>query len=95
MGVGTIPPTAEAEGVDKARYVAAAGLVHGDGATVVFRIEVLDSGEIGRIEVDVSSRDPRIDEAAMAYLRAWHWRSGTHNGEPRSMWIRLGVRFDA
>jgi TonB family protein len=94
MGVGTVPPTAESAGVSKAAYVAAAGLVPGDGATVVLRIEVLDSGEVGRVEVDVSSRDPRIDEAAMAYVRAWHWRSGTRNGEPQSMWIRLGVRLD-
>jgi len=76
-------------------YVEKAALVPGQGATVVLRIEVLDTGAPGRIEVDVSSGSAQVDEAAVGYARAQRWYAGRMAGAPRTMWIRWAVRLQA
>jgi TonB family protein len=65
----------------------------GEGATVVLRIEVLESGDPGRIEIDASSGSQQVDQAAVDYARIQHWYAGRANGTPRPMWVRWGVRL--
>ncbi len=76
-------------------YLQRAGLRPGQGATVVLRIEVLESGDPGRIEVDASSGSGQVDQAAIDYARIQHWYAGRVNGAPRRMWIRWGVHLQA
>lgn len=76
-------------------YLQQAGLSAGEGATVVLRVEVLESGDPGRIEIDASSGSRKIDQAAVDYARTQHWYAGRVNGAPHSMWIRWGVRLQA
>lgn len=76
-------------------YVREAALAPGQGATVVLRVEVLDTGKPGRIEVDVSSGNAGIDEAAVGYARTQRWYAGRTTGAPRTMWIRWAVRLQA
>jgi len=61
----------------------------------VLRIEVLDTGEPGRIEVDASSGSAQVDQAAINYARTLHWYAGRMDGTPHAMWIRWGVRLQA
>jgi len=76
-------------------YIREAALSPGHGATVVLRVEVLETGEPGRIEVDVSSGDARADQAAVDYARVQRWFAGRITGVPSTMWIRWAVRLQA
>jgi TonB family protein len=91
-----VAPTLEGDGRSGIQpYLRQAGLTRGEGATVVLRIEVLASGEAGRIEVDASSGSRQVDAAAVSFARIQHWYAGRVNGTPRAMWIRWGVRLQA
>jgi TonB family protein len=81
--------------LDMSAYTRQAALLPGEGATVVLRIEVLASGEAGRIEIDTSSGSHQVDEAAITYARTRHWNAGRMNGAAQGMWIRWGVRLQA
>lgn len=91
-----VAPTLQGDGRSGIQpYLQQAGLRRGDGATVVLRIEVLESGDPGRIEIDISSGNRQVDQAAMDYARIQHWYAGRANGVPRPMWVRWGVRLQA
>jgi TonB family protein len=93
LGVGTMPPTPDDGAIDPTQFARRAGLLAGEGATVVLRVEVLGSGELGRIEVDVSGGTDEVDRAAIAYMRAVTWTGGMIEGVPATIWIRWGVRL--
>jgi TonB family protein len=89
-----VAPTLQGDGRSGIQpYLQQAGLRPGEGATVVLRIEVLDSGDPGRIEIDASSGSQQVDQAAVDYARIQHWYAGRANGAPRPMWVRWGVRL--
>lgn len=81
--------------VNLAPYIAQAALLPGEGATVVLRIEVLATGEPGRIEIDASSGSRQVDQAAIDYAKQLHWYAGRTGDNPQFMWIRWGVRLQA
>jgi hypothetical protein len=74
-------------------YVKRAGLSPGQGATVVLRVEVLETGEAGRVIVEVSGGSRPIDEAAVEYAQAQRWYAGRVGGVPRRVWIRWAVHL--
>jgi TonB family protein len=89
-----VAPTLQGDGRSNIQpYFQRTGLSPGQGATVVLRVEVLESGDPGRIEIDGSSGNGQIDAAAVDYARMQHWYAGRVNGAPHSMWIRWGVHF--
>jgi TonB family protein len=81
--------------VDSSIFVQRAALSPGEGATVVFRIEVLEDGSAGQITIDVSSGSAQIDEAALEFARAHRWIPAVVAGIPKAMWIRWSVRLQA
>ena len=94
-GVGTMPPHADDAVPDAAPYARDAGLKPGEGATVVLRLEILGSGELDRVDIDVSGGRAEIDQAAIAYARAIQWNGGMIDGRPVTIWIRWGIRLQA
>jgi len=91
----TVPPyPAESQAVRAAEFAHGAGLNYGSGATVVLRVEVHGGGLVGRVEIDASSGNRRIDQAAVAYVRALKWVGGRIDDKPETIWIRWGVRLD-
>jgi protein TonB len=78
-----------------APFLVQAALLPGEGATVVLRIEVLATGEPGRIDIDTSSGSRQVDQAAMDYAREHRWYAGRVGSSSQSMWIRWGVRLQA
>jgi TonB family protein len=91
-----VAPTLQGDGHSGIRpFLQQAGLLPGEGATVVLRVEVLESGAPGRIEIDASSGSRQADQAAVSFARIQHWYAGRVNGAPRRMWIRWGVRLQA
>jgi TonB family protein len=95
IGVGTMAPHAENGSLDSSPFARAAGLRPGEGATVVLRVEVLGSGDVGRVEIDVSGGSADIDRAAVAYARLLPWVGGMIDGRPATLWIRWGVRLES
>ena len=94
-GVGTMAPRPEGELGDPSPFAQRAGLAEGEGATVVLRVEVYGSGDVGRIEVDVSGGSEPVNAAAISYVRSLPWSGGRVDGQPATMWIRWGVRLQA
>jgi periplasmic protein TonB len=76
-------------------FIAQAALLPGEGATVVLRIEVLATGEPGRIDIDTSSGSHQVDQAAIDYARQHRWYAGRVGDHAESMWIRWGVLLKA
>jgi TonB family protein len=95
-GASSVAPTLQGSpSRDVASYAQQAALSPGEGATVVLLIEVLESGDPGRIEIDTSSGSRQVDQAAMDYARTRHWYAGRLNGQAHPTWIRWGVRLQA
>jgi len=93
-GAGVSAPLPRSETTsDMHAYVTQAALLPGEGATVVLRVEVLTTGEPGRIEVDVSSGSDQVDQAAVGYARTQSWYAGRVGNVPQVMWIRWPVRL--
>jgi len=92
LGVGTMPPHPDDAAIDPAPFARQAGLQPGDGATIVLRLQVLWTGDVGDVEVDVSSGAPAIDRAAIDYARAIPWIGGMIDGRPQTIWIRWGLQ---
>ena len=88
-----MPPHPDDAVVDPVPFAREAGLSPGEGATVVLRLEVLGTGELGRVEVDVSGGTLEIDRSAIAYVKALPWLGGMIDGRPSIIWIRWGVRL--
>jgi TonB family protein len=72
-----------------------AGIPHGLGVTVVLRVEIRSTGAVGRVQVDVSGGLRQVDQAAIAYVRSLHWVAGRVDDQPKTLWIRWGVRLEA
>ena len=63
-----------------------------EGQTVL-RVEVLQSGKVGQIEVATSSGFDVLDEAALRSVRDWIFVPGTKNGIRIDQWVMVPVRF--
>lgn len=87
------PRVDELQTVDEDAFSRMAGLLAGESAIVVLRIEVLASGRTGRVVVDVSSGRQAVDAAAIAMAREKKWIAGVVRGEAHDAWIRIGIRL--
>jgi hypothetical protein len=92
--VSVAPQWDDSSAVDITPYAQAAGLLPGEGATVVLRLEVLPDDELGQVFIDTSSGSPHVDEQAARFARAQRWISGIDQGTSTSMWIRWAVRLE-
>jgi len=63
-----------------------------EGRTVL-RVEVLESGKVGRIEIATSSGFEVLDKAALGSVKDWMFFPGTRNGKKTKQWVIVPVRF--
>lgn len=61
--------------------------------TVILRVEVLQNGHIGNVELVQSSGFARLDEAAIREARHWRMKPGTRDGVPVVMWKEVPITF--
>lgn len=80
---------------DVTPYAKLGGLLPGESAVVVLRVEILPDGTTGDIQVDVTSGSDQVDQAAAAYARLLIWLPGTFHGTGQRTWIRHAVRLAA
>jgi TonB family protein len=92
LGLGRMVahPTAR---IDPAMIGAAAGLLAGEQATVVLRVEILPSGEVGQVVTELSSGSRAVDAAVEEYVRTLNWVAGRADGRPEAQWIRWGIQL--
>jgi protein TonB len=63
-----------------------------EGRTLL-RVEVLESGSVGRIEIADSSGFEVLDKAALRSVKGWAFVPGTRNGETIDQWVIVPIRF--
>jgi TonB family protein len=90
----TPPRPADDQPISPREFARRAGVRPGIGATVVLRVEVRGNGAVGQVAVDVSGGTALVDKAAIACVRAMRWVAGQRDGQPQTLWVRWGVRFD-
>ncbi len=64
-----------------------------EGRTLL-RVEVLESGNVGQIEIAESSGFDVLDKAALKSVEEWTFIPGTRNGKEIRQWVDVPVRFD-
>lgn len=60
---------------------------------VILRVEVLENGGVGRIEVATSSGSAVLDQAATQSAKSWFFSPAVKDGRPVSQWVFIPVRF--
>ncbi len=63
-----------------------------EGRTVL-RVEVLESGKVGQIEIAASSGFEVLDKAALKSVKGWSFFPGRRNGKRTIQWVMVPVRF--
>jgi len=63
-----------------------------EGGTLL-RVEVLETGNVGGIEIATSSGFDVLDEAAVRAVKDWHFVPATKNGKRVRQWVVVPIRF--
>jgi len=63
-----------------------------EGRTLL-RVEVLESGKVGRIRIAASSGFDVLDRAALTSVRDWTFVPGTENGNNMRQWVMVPIKF--
>lgn len=67
---------------------------HGYEGLVVLNVFVLESGNVGKIEIRKSSGYGVLDNSALDAVRKWIFIPGKKNGSAISSWVVVPIRFD-
>jgi protein TonB len=90
----TIPPTAVQYLVPPAPVYPERSRRLGESGHVVVRVEIDADGRARQVQVLRSSGIARLDEAALAAVRAARFKPYTENGVPLSVWTAVPVVFE-
>jgi protein TonB len=63
-----------------------------EGRTLL-RVEVLENGKVGRIEIAASSGFKSLDQAALESVEDWTFVPGTRNGKKTTQRVVVPIRF--
>lgn len=61
--------------------------------TVILEVEVLPSGQCGRLQVLTSSGYAVLDGAALQAIRRWQFKPASPGAMPVSVWVEIPVTF--
>lgn len=62
--------------------------------TVLMNVEVLSSGDCGRVEIIKSSGYSILDEAALKSVRKWKFKPARLRSTLVTVWVEIPIRFD-
>jgi protein TonB len=65
----------------------------GEEGKVLLDVYLLADGTVGQIKIKVSSGYPRLDEAALAAVKRWHYVPASRGGEPIPYWYVQPIVF--
>jgi protein TonB len=66
----------------------------GETGRVLVRVLIDESGDPLRLELQQSSGFSRLDDSAVAAIRAARFRPYTEDGKPRPVWVLIPIVFD-
>ena len=87
------PPQDDAAHPLSAPAYPAAEIRANHAGTVIVRVQVLENGHIGDVELVQSSGFQRLDESALREAKRWRMKPGTRDGVPVSMWKEVPITF--
>ena len=61
--------------------------------TTLLRVQVLENGRIGGLEVEQSAGHPDLDRAATEAVRRWRFEPARRGDEAVAMWVQIPVEF--
>jgi TonB family protein len=61
--------------------------------TILLRVFVLESGGVGKVELEKSSGYEILDESALKAVKAWVFIPGKKNGQPIPSWVTVPIKF--
>ncbi len=66
------------------------------GVEGVVKLEVLvtEDGKVAEAKVAKSSRDRRLDAAAVEFVKGWRYKPAVQDGKPRGVWTHAVVTFE-
>jgi len=88
-----VPPEEDAAHQLSAPAYPAADIRANHAGTVIVRVQVLENGRIGDVELVQSSGFQRLDESALREAKRWRMKPGTRNGVPVVMWKEVPITF--
>jgi len=71
-----------------------ASVRRGEQGEVALRLEVLETGSVGQVELLDSSGFSRLDESAIAAAKRYTYEPGTVDGSPTRMWTYVMWQFN-
>lgn len=90
----TIPATAVQYLDPPAPVYPAASLRLGESGRVLVRVEIDKNGRVLQLQLARSSGSRRLDDAALASVRAARFEPYTENGEPLLVWTTVPIVFE-
>lgn len=60
---------------------------------VIVNIQVLESGEVGEVQLFRSSGTPSLDESALKTIKQWRFSPGIKSGKIAAQWVRVPITF--
>lgn len=61
--------------------------------TILLRVFVLESGGVGKVELEKSSGYEILDESALKTVKDWLFVPGKKGGEPIPSWVTVPIKF--
>ena len=61
--------------------------------TILLRVLVLESGGVGKVELEKSSGYEILDESALKAVKEWVFIPGKNNGQPTPSWVTVPIKF--
>jgi TonB family protein len=61
--------------------------------TILLRVFVLESGGVGKVELEKSSGYEILDESALKAVKEWVFIPGKKDGEPVPSWVTVPIKF--
>jgi len=65
----------------------------GQEGVVLLEIQILANGSVGDIKLKKTSGFARLDEAAIAAAKSWHYLPATQDGKAITFWYEHSVKF--
>ena len=61
--------------------------------TILLRVFVLESGGVGKVELEKSSGYEILDESALKAVKEWVFIPGKRDGSPVPSWVTVPIKF--
>jgi len=61
--------------------------------TVWLRVQVLEDGGVGAVEIAQSSGNDELDQSALTTVKKWRFNAAVQGGKTAAQWVRIPITF--